>query len=342
MQQTFSEFLNDNNTNDSVFETKYNNVKIHKEKYNDRFSVIYSKKDSKGLKQEEYSISGYYDIVDKVLYNSSYDISDIIARDNSITLDNFDNVFSKMCKEIDEYISDYVLLNADEYRKLGQEKYNNLDRWTKENSVKNVETKFIETSNPDLKMPSAGVSYKIRCRDEYFNKNVINDYLNDPQKVIEKYATEFIEKDKEELGSDLLIYDYQLSHLEKIKENKNNEFDHIYINKKIIESIKDIDAKNVMITINYDGKEITFKYDYNKFNSQLKSATYKGYEYGSNYDKVRNFLKDNDVRDERGYHEDNFLFKNISSITYSKKVLYENEKLKSEIELDNDDFDLER
>jgi len=342
MQQSFSEFLNDINSNDLVFETKYNNVKIHKEKYNDRFSVIYSKKDLKGLNQEEYKISGYYDIIDKILYNSSYDISDVISKDNSISLDNFDNVFNKMCKEIDEYISDFVLLNSEEYRKLGQEKYANLSRWTKEEALKNVEMKFIENPNPNLKLSIAGSSYKIRYRDEYYNKNVINEYLNNPKEVIEKYATEFIEKDKEELGSNLLIYDYQLSHLDKIKENKNNEFEHVYNNKKIIDSIKDIEAKSVIITINYNGKEIAFKYDYNKFNSELKSAKYKGYEYGSNYEKVRKFLKENDVRDERGYFEDNFLFKNIMSITYGKKILYENENLKSEIELDNDDFDLER
>lgn len=342
MKTKFKDFLEDNNSNDFIFQTVYNNLKIHKEKYNDRFIVIYSKAESKGLKQEEYSVSGYYDIIDKVLYNSSYDIRDLIPTDNSIKVDSFDNVVTKMCQEIDDYIADYILSNSEKYRKLGQEKYDNLDHWRRDGAIQEVERVFIEDANPSLKMASAGSGYKIRYQDNFYNKSIIVDYLNNPKGLIKKYATEFIDKDKEDLGMDLLIYEHQLEYLDKIIKNKNHEFDYIYINKKLIESIKDVDAKNLNITINYNGNEITFKYEFNRLLSELKGASYKGYDYNSNYEKVREFLKENNIKDDRGYQEDSFSFKNITSITYGKKILYEKQILNQEKEIENDDFDLEK
>lgn len=342
MQNNFVKFLKDSNSNDLIFETKYKNIKVHKEQYDNRFIIIYSKRESDGLKQEEYSVSGYYDVMDNILYNSSYEISDIIPNDNSVILNNFENIFTKLCKEIDEYISEYVISNAKEYRELGQEKYNNLDSWRKAGATGEVERNFIEDTLPIVKMASAGSAYKIRYHEEFLNKSIIVNYLNNPEKLVEEYATKFINDDKEELGKDLLVYEYQLEYLDKVKKNEHNEFDHIYINKKIIDCIKDLDAKTINITINYNDNEITFKYDYNRLLSELKNANYKGYEYSANYKKVRDFLEDNDIKNERGYQEDSFSFDRITSITYGKKVLYEKESSKENIELENDDFDIER
>ena len=342
MKNNFVEFIKDNDSNDQSFETKYRNIKVHKEKYNDRFIILYSKQELKGLRQDDYEIVGYYDIIENVLYNSSYQISDIVPNDNSIFQNNFENVITNLCKEIDEYISDFVIKNAEEYRELGQEKYKELDSWRKAGATKEIESNFIEDIVPIVKMASAGSAYKIRYSEEYNNKNIIIDYLDNPKKLVEDYAVKFINENKEELGKDLLVYEYQLEYLDKIKENKDNEFDYIYTNKKILESIKDLDAKNITITINYNNNEITFKYDFNRLLSELKNADYKGYEYSSSYEKVRDFLKENNIKDERGYQEDDFKFANITSITYGKKVIYQNEISKEDKELDNDDFDLER
>ena len=92
MKNNFVEFIKDNDSNDQSFETKYRNIKVHKEKYNDRFIILYSKQELKGLRQDDYEIVGYYDIIENVLYNSSYQISDIVPNDNSILQNNFENV----------------------------------------------------------------------------------------------------------------------------------------------------------------------------------------------------------------------------------------------------------
>ena len=139
-----------------------------------------------------------------------------------------------------------------------------------------------------------------------------------------------------------MVYEFQLEYLDKIKKNYNNDFAYIYTNKNILNALKDVDAKNLNITINYNNNEITFKYDYNRLISELKNATYKGYDYSSNYKIVREFLEDNNILNENGYKEDSFKFENITSITYGKKILYVNDISKQEKEIENDDFDLER
>ena len=341
-ENKLKDFLEDNNINDYYFQTRYDNLKIHKEKYDDRFIILYSKKDSKGLKQEDYIVSGYYDTIDKILYNSGYEIRDLIPDDKSLPLKSFEKVFEELTEEIDNYITDYVVLNADEYRSLGLEKYNSLDKWRIEEYKSDVERAVISNDNPTIKMKGIGSAYNLRYDNEYYNKNIIAKYLSNPKQLIEEYATKFISESKEELGMNLLIYENKLRYLEDVKKNDNNDYDRVYTNKKLIDSLKDLDAKNINITINYDGKEITFKYELSNLLSSLKNAFYKGYEYGASYQKVRDFFDENDIKDERGYRESSFTFQNITSITYGKKILYVNDIPKQEKEIENDDFDLER
>ena len=342
MNNNFKDFLNDSNANDQVFKTNYNYVKIHKEKYDDRFIIIYSKRESKNLKQSDYVVSGYYDSLDKILYNSTYEIDDLIPKDNSMSLNYFEKITDKICKEIDLYMADYVISNAEEFRKLGNEKFKDMENWRKNAATKQVEGCFIENDDSVLKMLNTGSSYKLRYLEEFNNKNLIVNYLNNPKEVVEKYALDFIDEAKESLGADLLVYEFQLEYLDKIRKNYNNEFAHIYTNRNILNALKGIEAKSINITIKYNDNELTFKYDYNRLLSELKNATYKGYEYGSNYKKVREFLEDNNVKNENGYKEDSFVFQNITSITYGKKILYTNDISKQEKEIENDDFDLER
>lgn len=342
MNNNFKDFLENNGINDCSFETRYDSLKIHKEKYDDRFIILYSKKDSKGLKQADYIVSGYYDTIDKTLYNTGYEIRELIPDNNELSLKSFEKIFEELTEEIDNYISDYVLLNAEEYRDLGKEKYNTLDNWRLAECKSDVEKSIICNDNPVIKMASLGSAYKLRYDSEYYNKNLFAKYLSNPKQLVEEYATKFISESKEELGVNLLIYDDKLRYLETIKKNENDEYAYVYTNKKLIEYLKDLDAKNINITINYNDKEITFKYELSNLLSSLKNAFYKGYDYGASYQKVRDFFSENDIKDERGYIEGSFTFQNITSITYGKKIIYVNDMSKQEKEIENDDFDLER
>ena len=72
MNNNFEKFLLDENINDKAFEGKYKKFKIHKEKFNDRFTVIYLKESTDILFQNEYKASGYLDMHDKCIYDCDY------------------------------------------------------------------------------------------------------------------------------------------------------------------------------------------------------------------------------------------------------------------------------
>lgn len=340
MQNNFVKFLKDNDSNDLCFETKYKKIKVHKEKYDNRFTVLYSKQESTTLKQDDYEVAGYYDNLENTLYNGNYEIIDIVPKDNSIFINNFENIITKLCNEIYEYMSNYVIGHAEEYRKLGQSKFTNLSSWEEKEIVRETEAFLINDNISELKIDIYGIEGNIKYSREYNNKKIVVDYLNNSKKIVKEYADKFINENKEELGKNLLVYEYQLEHLKKVKNNIDNKYDYVYVNKKILESIKDLDAKTLTITINYNGNEITFKYDFNRLLREVQNADYKGYDYCSSYQKVRDFLNENNIKDERNCSETEFNFENITSISYGKKILYEREKIN--IELNNDDFDLEK
>lgn len=342
MEKEFVEFLKDNDSNDLCFETKYKKIKMHKEKYDNRFTILYSKSESTALKQDDYEVAGYYDNIENTLYNSNYEIRDIVPNDNSILKNNFENIITKLCNEIYEYISNYVISHAEEYRKLGQSKFVDLSSWRENEIAKETEAFFINDNISKLKIDIYGIEGTVKYSREYSNKKIIIDYLNNSKKIVKEYADKFINENKEELGNSLLVYEYQLEHLKKVKNNIDNKYDYVYVNKKILECIKNLEAKNLTITINYNGNEITFKYDFNRLLREVQSADYKGYDYCSSYQKVRDFFNENNIKDERNCYETEFKFENIASISYGKKVLYERDLTKENKELENDDFDLEK
>lgn len=342
MENKFVEFLKDENTNDESYELKYYSIKIHKERYNDRFVIIYTKSISKGLEQNNYKTSGYYDAKDNILYNITYEIDDLIVDKNSIIIKNFNSVYSQMFEEIDSKVENYIFQNKEEFRKLGIDKFKEQTDWYRQSNYKDVEAAFIQEKSPIIKINSNKLSFEIRHEDSYENKKLIADYLDNPEKVVNHYFDVIINGRKEELGRELLEYEDKLKHLKDVEENKNEKYDKVYINKNILNAIKDMKVKSLNITINYNDKDLTFKYDYRTFINNLKAADYEGYNYDSSYNKVRSFLKENQIKDSRGYTNTNFAFDHITFITFGKKVLYEKELSKENIELENDDFDLEK
>ena len=82
-------FLLDETENDKSFNSTYRPIKIHKEKFDDRFTIIYTKDESKDLSQNGYSVSGYLDIIDKNIYETGYDLRSIIDEESIIKMKSF-------------------------------------------------------------------------------------------------------------------------------------------------------------------------------------------------------------------------------------------------------------
>lgn len=337
----FEQYLK-SDVSDEILFSNYRDLVLHKEKYDDRFTVIYGKRLSKGLKQEDYSVFGYYDNLEKTLYDYSYELTDFVKNLEEVKISSFSELGRNMFKEINQYVEKVVLNDRPYYRDLGKEKYDNLEDWKVKSVQLETHQNIINNNEIPVSFKSINSGYEIGYKDVYSNKSIFVDYLNNPTDVIKKYGDDLIQEHKEDLGVNLLIYEYQCNYFEEIIKNKDNKFDYIFISRKILNSIKDIDAKTLNITISYDDEELSFKYDYYTLKRDLENGDCKTETYGSSYNMVKEFLKAHNVKDERDYIEDEFRFDHITSITYGKKLLYEKETLSKDLEKENDDFEFER
>ena len=321
-------FLLNPDVNDLVFEGNYNHQKIHKEQFDDRFVVIYTKKNYSYLSQNDYAVAGYLDTKDRVLYDCTYYLNELLPKEkNLIEKSSFGVLGEKLWNEIQDYIEKYSFANEEKLKDIAIEKYNHLEDYRIDSYKRDVREQFVEEMNPIIKLQKSYSSYEFTNIPEYKGHYIDVEYLNNPQKTVEKYANKIIEtiddyrNNKEELGLELLIFRDKIEYLDIIKENKNNEFKDLYIKRNIYNSIKDIDAKTVNITIQYGDKILTFKYEYSALKRDLTNDSKGSSGYGKAYEEVSKFIKENSQEETSRWTEE-FNFSNITSITYGKNELY--------------------
>ena len=321
-------FLLNPDVNDLVFEGNYNHQKIHKEQFDDRFVVIYTKTNYSYLSQNDYAVAGYLDTKDRVLYDCTYYLNELLPKEkNLIEKSSFGVLGEKLWNEIQDYIEKYSFANEEKLKDIAIEKYNHLEDYRIDSYKRDVREQFVEEMNPIIKLKKSYSSYEFTNIPEYKGHYIDVEYLNNPQKTVEKYANKIIEtiddyrNNKEELGLELLIFRDKIEYLDIIKENKNNEFKDLYIKRNIYNSIKDIDAKTVNITIQYGDKSLTFKYEYSALKRDLTNDSKGSSGYGKAYEEVSKFIKENSQEETSRWTEE-FNFSNITSITYGKNELY--------------------
>lgn len=323
-------FLLNPDVNDLVFEGNYNHQKIHKEQFDDRFVVIYTKTNYSYLSQNDYAVAGYLDTKDRVLYDCTYYLNELLPKEkNLIEKSSFGVLGEKLWNEIQDYIEKYSFANEEKLKDIAIEKYNHLEDYRIDSYKRDVREQFVEEMNPIIKLQKSYSSYEFTNIPEYKGHYIDVEYLNNPQKTVEKYANKIIEtiddyrNNKEELGLELLIFRDKIEYLDIIKENKNNEFKDLYIKRNIYNSIKDIDAKTVNITIQYGDKSLTFKYELDDLRSALSSGKMETSSYTSSYGIVSDFVKANDPNlADKNQWKCPFSIPTISSITSGKNEIY--------------------
>lgn len=322
-----TDFLLDESRNDEVFDFSYRNSKIHKEVYNDRFTVIYLKDHKDFLYQNPYSVNGYLDIKENVIYNCGYDLQRLIPEDEKIKFDSFENLETKIKKEIDKYIENYAFENSDSLKALAYEKHEDKTDYRFNSYQKDVRKLFIKEEEPTIKFEKFYNESPFTNSEVFYYKGYVDEYLNNSEETIKKYANLIIEKNEENLGLTLHLYDDKNKYLNYIKQNKGNEFKELYINKKIYNAIKDRDIRTLNITIVYNNKELTFKYDYDNLKRSLICDDRDSSGWGASYSRVKDFLTENKINEENLYRRDSFEFSHIKSITYGKNELYRNDNV---------------
>ena len=72
MKNTIEEFLLDESQNDLIFNDSFSTSnKLHKEKFDERFIIIYKRSETIGLQKNNYTVAGYFDTKDKIIYNTN-------------------------------------------------------------------------------------------------------------------------------------------------------------------------------------------------------------------------------------------------------------------------------
>lgn len=144
-------------------------------------------------------------------------------------------------------------------------------------------------------------------------------------------------KDKEftnALGLKLLECDYKEHYYNEILSNKK-EYQYLFINQEILESIRDVDAKTLNITISYDKESLSFTFDKLDLEYDLKNGEWGTFSYCKSYDNVKEFLREHNTDD----NIQDFEFSHITRITYGKRVLYAKELEETKENVKNEEFD---
>lgn len=324
----FEDFLLDNNIRNEIFNYNNNKISIHKDIYNDRFIIIYLKEYNDNLYQnryysKEYSLGAYIDVKDKVIYNCDYQLHRLFSDESVFEFTNFEAVDKKFLKEVDDYIEKYIFENIDELKEIAKEQYKKPDNYIFQNCEKGVKELFIAEDNPVIEFEKNYNHDCITSTDEFYYKDYLNNYFDNKDETIANYANAVIKDNKINMGLAIYLYENKLEFLNLIKLNINNEFKDLYQKKALYNSIKDLNAKMVNVTINYNNKDFTFKFDYNTLKRDLLNNYDDTSSFGCKYDIVKKFLKENTIN-ENGRYDTSFKFSHIKSISYGKKVVYKN------------------
>ncbi len=330
IDSSFNEFLLNNEKQVEEFETSVKGkVRVIKEIYDDRFNILYIKHlNTKGLKQNDYSVAGYYDKKDKCLYDCDFWLDNILLKDETIKTSTLYNLKNKIIDEISDMVKKYSLDNESKLKKEGLKKFNDIESWRIESYKKDVQRDFVNIKDYNVDIYTSYVGY---CYDDImhkYNGEPYIDYLNNPQEFIKMCTDKVIEINKEEIAYELVVYNFKKEYLNKILKNTNQEFTDIYTSKKILNAIEKekFNPQKVRITINYNNKDFTFPFNYKRLVSDIRSGEVESYDYYKDYNVVSEFLKENKNSLENRYME-SFELSHIKSISYGRKELYHNDNI---------------
>ena len=323
--EKIEKFLLDSELNDQIFEADYYDLKIHKEKYDNRFYIIYSKRSSEYLLSEDYAVSGYLDVLDKKIYSTTYGFSKVINNTN-FKIESFEDLKDEIMDKLNERIDLYTFNKQKDLMILAKDEIDNMSIYRINDVKENVNRLFIKGENNELKLNKIFYYNTVFENDKYRKLNGYINYINNPEKEIKECFDEIISNDslKKEMGVNIYLYKEGIKYQKDLFKNINHQYDYLYINREIYKGLKDFqEAVNINITINYGGNEYTFKFEKNYFENSILRGEKSMCDYRSSYEIVSDFIKRNCGDEELKNRTYDFDFSHITKITYGKNTLYE-------------------
>lgn len=348
-KEKFKQFLT--NSNERLFtyidpERLSHSHYYYKELCDDRFVLLYEKNYYENkMDSSSYNFAGYYDYIDNIIYDPSYDLENMVEKNNICKVSPLKVLINRIDEDIRSYLKNYALNNENELKKqfnkeFNEQNENKFSRYKKETELEFIENNILGKNALSRYKPY----YQFVFHDDFRNNSVFKKYLDNPIEEIEKISKYFLKNEnfsvKKDLAFILLAKDWKDNYLDLIKENKDCKYDWLYINRDLLSSIKDVKAQYINITIKYDEENLTFKFLKRSLECDLKDGYICSSSSDKSYDVVKEFLKK--YKGEKDWYKRDFDFKNIVSITYGKKILFEKndeKKLEKNIE-DNYDIDI--
>lgn len=327
---TFDEFLN---SDEKIKE--FNDVTIVRLNYNEKIDFLYEPSYDELEIDRDLKFVGIYDKVNNKIYSS--DNGYILTYKESLHSEFYNGDIDKIYKQIiDELNRKYKQYITENQEKL-MERAENIFKSYVENSL-NVETlRNRAITNYIYNNEAEKNNYKIELETYRCNyKKIILEYIQEPEKTIDKLYDEYINKEFESyITKDRNINQKEyigfMLQKDKYMENLTNE---IRINpsraqkKKhdIIQAIDKLDAQMFSVTIEKDNKRICFKYP--------KYQIYNFYFSSWRIPDVKTREEVEGMYDKWG--SDKEIFTDIISISYRGKTIYEDKEFEKKNELEQE------
>ena len=336
MQEKLEKFLVDKKAVNEILENSFDKIKIYKEDYDDRFSILYTKDFTESFYQKQYTNSAYFDKKEGILYLQNSILKEFIKPSFKFDIKSIQDVEKELIQKMEEYISEYSLKHQEEFIKIIEHDSHDT-YYSRDFNKQQVFKKFFDNEK-DIEYSVGDYCRNLYRLPERENHNMFYDFFNETEKTVKKYSEMIMEKNREEIGRRLKEYKSRQNYLDCIYENKNGEFDYLYQNKKIYDSIKYLYAKNVNITVEYNNLTHTFKFDCQRLFNDLSQGKTSSSDYGASYELVSKFVKENDP-DYKDNRDDSFKFSNVVNISYGKNEVYNRDEVNKELE--NEEIEME-
>ena len=333
MRNNLEEFLKDETRNKEIFEDNMQNkYVVYKEEFNDRFNIVYYKRHSESLSQNDYQVGGFYDKQGHTLYNPNYNIQNMLLLDHKLNMSYLSNIDRDLINNLNKMVNTYLGDNRKKLKQYGKIKFEYLNEYDIRRVKEEINRQFITRSEPEVSLSHEFTIHDIINLKTYKNSDIYIEYLNNPNGLVNKMFEEIKEIKKEDLGFESLMYDFKLDYLHEIVESGN--FKQLQINRNIYQSLKDVYARNVTINIGYGENNLNFKFDIDDLKNSLARGDSSTRTYGVGYRKVADFIKENDlIRDKK----EDFEFSHINYITHGKDELYNKQNFEKEAKHKNKD-----
>lgn len=260
-------------------------------------------------RDSKFEYIGLYSRNDKTLYDIRYPLRPIYNDNNIPQPDNWDEIANKSTMAVENMIAELVENNPEKLtvQEITSSKLLEDLQYLRLSKAHEIARKMILNDEPDNRKLEI-MDYRISKGDD----EKILLYLTYPQYFTTIEANEYIESHQEHILLSFMMRDLVTEHYEAIL--KDPESIEHYI-KRIIDAVKNTQAKTVNVVAQNGDREEVFKLDADLFCRDCYHDSYS--TWGLSKSDTKRF--DNMFPDAlHGLH-----VRNIARITYKNKVLYE-------------------